>query len=50
MDGALMKALTMMCIALPTMFCVILVFMLATKLLHKAFPVPLEDDEEEYEI
>ncbi|AIF50757.1 hypothetical protein [Pelosinus sp. UFO1] len=46
MDGALIKALTMMCIALPTMFCVILVFILATKMLHKAFPVSLEDEEE----
>lgn len=45
MDGTLMKAVTMMTIALPTMFAVILVFMLATKALHKAFPVKAGEDE-----
>lgn len=32
-------------IALPTMFVVILVFMLATSALHKAFPAVVRDDE-----
>ena len=41
------KALTMMAIALPTMFGVILVFMLATTALHKAFPAPAEGDEDD---
>ncbi|SEJ56886.1 hypothetical protein SAMN05660742_110127 [Propionispira arboris] len=45
MDGAVLKSVTMMAIALPTMFIVIGVFMLATTLLHKAFPA--SDDEEE---
>ena len=44
MDGATLKAITMMGIALPTMFDVIGIFMLATTLLHKAFPA---GDEEE---
>lgn len=44
-----MKALTMMGIALPTMFLVIGVFMLATKLIHKAFPADEEEDEDDDE-
>jgi hypothetical protein len=44
---AVMKAITMMGIALPTMFGVILVFILVIKLLHKAFPAPLDQDSEE---
>lgn len=34
----LTKALTMMAVALPTMFVVIVVFYLATKALHRIFP------------
>ena len=45
MDGAFWRALTMMGIALPTMFLVIIVFMLATKALHRAFPGSDDDDE-----
>lgn len=41
------RALTMMAIALPTMFFVIGVFIGATKLLHKAFPAQIEEDDEE---
>ncbi|GMA98554.1 hypothetical protein [Pelosinus sp. IPA-1] len=44
MDGAFLKAVTMMGIALPTMFVVIGVFMLATTLLHKAFPAGEDED------
>ena len=44
MSAATVKALTMMGIALPTMFAVILVFMFATKALHKAFPASEEDE------
>lgn len=47
MDGATTKALTLMAIALPTMFAVIGVFMLATTALHRAFPAPAEDEEGE---
>ena len=47
MNPATVKALTMMAIALPTMFLVILVFMGATTLLHKTFPAPAEEPEEE---
>lgn len=47
MNPAVIKAMTMMGIALPTMFFVILVFMGATKLLHKAFPAPPEELENE---
>lgn len=45
MSGAFVKAVTMMGIALPTMFVVIIVFMLATTALHKAFPASAEEDE-----
>lgn len=44
---AFAKAVTMMCVALPTMFLVIGVFILATKALHKAFPAPLEEEDED---
>ena len=44
--AAFSKAVTMMCIALPTMFCVIAFFMLATKLLHKSFPASEEEGED----
>ena len=44
MDGTTLKAITMMGIALPTMFAVIGIFMLATTLLHKAFPAGDEDE------
>ena len=47
MNPATVKALTMMAIALPTMFAVILVFMGATTLLHKTFPAPAEEEETE---
>ena len=47
MNPATVKALTMMAIALPTMFLVILVFMGATTLLHKTFPAPPEEEVEE---
>lgn len=49
MNGATSSAITMMLVALPTMFLVIGVFILATKALHSAFPAPVEDDEDEYE-
>ena len=41
------KALLMMGIALPVMFAVISIFMLATTALHKAFPAPAEEEETE---
>ena len=41
------KALLMMGIALPVMFAVISIFMLATTALHKAFPAPAEEEGEE---
>lgn len=41
---ALVRALQMMGIALPTMFLVILVFIAATKVLHKSFPAPAEEE------
>ena len=44
MNGETMKALTMMAVALPTMFVVIAVFMMATTALHKAFPAPAEEE------
>jgi hypothetical protein len=44
MNPATVKALTMMAIALPTMFAVIGVFMLATTVLHKTFPAPPEEE------
>lgn len=46
MDSTVMKAVTMMCIALPTMFFVIAVFIFATKILHKAFPALKEEEED----
>jgi len=51
MESAFSKAVTLMTVALPTMFAVIGVFIVATKALHAAFPAPIEaeDDEEEYE-
>ncbi|SMC83377.1 hypothetical protein [Sporomusa malonica] len=50
MESATSKAITLMLIALPTMFAVIGVFIAATKALHAAFPAPVEDeDDEEYE-
>ena len=39
------KALTLMAIALPTMFAVICVFIAATVALNKAFPYNEEDDD-----
>lgn len=41
------KALLMMGIALPVMFAVISIFMLATTVLHKTFPAPAEEEGEE---
>jgi len=49
MESATSKAVTLMIIALPTMFAVIGVFIAATKALHAAFPAPVEEDDEEYE-
>ena len=49
MNPATVKALTMMAIALPTMFAVIAVFMLATTALHKTFPAPPEEEGEDEE-
>lgn len=51
MESATSKAITLMTVALPTMFAVIGVFILATKALHAAFPAPVEEDEndDEYE-
>lgn len=50
MESAVSKAITLMAIALPTMFAVIAVFILATNALKAAFPAPVEDeDEDEYE-
>lgn len=46
MPAATTKALTMMAIALPTMFLVIAVFMVATTALHKAFPAEVEEEED----
>lgn len=37
----------MMGIALPTMFAVIAIFYVATKLLHKALPAEVEEEEGE---
>lgn len=45
MNPAFVKAVTMMAVALPTMFLVIIVFILATKALHKTFPVRVQRDE-----
>ena len=38
MNSAVEQALSLMGIALPTMFAVTLLFIFATKLLHKVFP------------
>ncbi len=46
MSSATSNAITMMAVALPTMFIVIGVFILATKALHNAFPAPIEEDDE----
>lgn len=43
---AFQKAVTMMCIALPVMFFVIGIFIVATQLLHKAFPAAPEEGED----
>ncbi len=45
MPQATMNAITMMAIALPTMFLVIFIFMFATTALHKAFPASAEGDD-----
>ena len=45
MDGAFIKAVTMMCIALPTMFFVIAIFIASTVVLRKLFPAGQEDEE-----
>ena len=42
--SAVAKALLMMGIALPVMFAVIAIFMVATTALHKAFPAPAEEE------
>jgi hypothetical protein len=47
MESAFSKALTLMTVALPTMFAVIAVFIFATKALHAAFPAPIEDEDED---
>ena len=44
MNPAVTKALTLMAVALPTMFVVIAIFIGATKLLHKSFPAPAEEE------
>ena len=49
MGPAVAKAITMMGIALPTMFAVIAIFYVATKLLHKALPAEVEEEGEEDE-
>jgi len=46
MNSTVQATITMMCIALPTMFFVIAGFMLATKALHKAFPATEEEEED----
>ena len=43
--SAFSKTVLMMVIALPTMFVVIGFLMLATKLLHKCFPVTAEPED-----
>lgn len=47
MSDVTMKAVTMLLIALPTMFAVIAVFMIATTALHKAFPATEEGEDDE---
>lgn len=49
METATSKAISLLVIALPTMFAVIGVFIVATKALHATFPAPVEDDDDEYE-
>ena len=49
MESATSKAVSLMVIALPTMFAVIGVFIAATKALHAAFPAPVEEEDEEEE-
>lgn len=49
MESAVTKAIKMMGIALPTMFAVIAIFYVATKLLHRALPAPVEEDDEDDE-
>lgn len=44
--SAFQKAVTMMCIALPVMFFVIAIFIVATQLLHKTFPASAEEEED----
>ncbi len=46
-SDAVAKSLTMMAVALPTMFFVIVVFYAATKALHKIFPAAPESEGEE---
>jgi len=47
MSPATSSAVTMLFVALPTMFLVIGVFIMATKALHAAFPAPVEEEEDE---
>ncbi|TCL36502.1 hypothetical protein EV210_108142 [Anaerospora hongkongensis] len=47
MSQATSAAVTMLFVALPTMFIVIGVFIMATKALHSAFPAPVEEEEED---
>lgn len=47
MSQATSAAVTMLFVALPTMFVVIGVFIMATKALHSAFPAPVEEEEED---
>jgi len=47
MSPATSSAVTMLFVALPTMFIVIGVFIIATKALHSAFPAPVEEEEDE---
>lgn len=47
MSQATNAAVTMLFVALPTMFIVIGVFIMATKALHAAFPAPVEEEEDE---
>jgi hypothetical protein len=46
MNSAVEQALSLMGIALPTMFAVTFLFIFATKLLHKAFPGSRDCDED----
>ena len=47
MESAVSKTITMMAVALPTMFAVIAVFIIATKALHRAFPAPVEEEDDD---